>query len=169
MTHVFTLQLSGERRWLVEREVLLEQTLAAARDPSFCREKESTFAGPAVEFVLRPGDAFYVPACCVHGVTGVSWSLSLSLGLRAFNEVDFVVRLLENFERAKCLDYAPLDSLPESVGERHVQAKINLLRRVRALLEQLEGAAKDAAMTPLHLPETLSPLTSKNRGVANLS
>jgi ribosomal protein L16 Arg81 hydroxylase len=156
LTHVFTLQLGGERKWVVEDAVSLEEARAAARNLTFRQGKELAFVGPTHEVILRPGDAFYVPARCVHGVTGVSWSLSLSLGLRAFNEVDVVGHLLGNIERTKYLEYPPVDSLPESLGERHVEAKMQLLKRVRTLLKQLEMAARGSVLAPLRLPTTLS-------------
>jgi ribosomal protein L16 Arg81 hydroxylase len=160
-SHTFTLQLSGERRWVVEDAVRLEERLVTARDPDFSVNADLSFVGPTQEFTLQPGDVLYVPAYCIHGVSGMTWSVSLGLGLRAFNEVDFVGHLLEIIERTKYLEYPPVDSFPESVGERHVQAKMELLRRVRTLLTQLEMAALGKVMAPLRLPETLAPLDSE--------
>lgn len=157
-SHTFTLQLSGERKWKVEDAVRLGDRLAAERDPDFSPNADLGFVGPTREFTLRPGDVLYVPAYCVHGVTGISWSVSLGLGLRAFNEIDFVGRLLEIFESTKYATYAPVETLPESLGERHAAAKRELLKRVRALLKQLEIVAVGSVLAPLRLPDTLSPL-----------
>jgi ribosomal protein L16 Arg81 hydroxylase len=155
LTHVFTLQLEGERRWVVEGEASLDDRSTAARALSFRQGKEADFLGPTKEFVLQPGDVLYVPASCVHSVTGVSWSVSLSLGLRAFNELDFVGQLLQAYERANYSALLPVDCLPESAGETHIAAKLELLRRVRALLRQLELAATGSLLAPLRLPEAL--------------
>ncbi|WP_434427091.1 JmjC domain-containing protein [Nannocystis pusilla] len=87
-TEVFTLQLHGERRWRVEEGVRIDDMLALSRDPSWHPAREVPFGAPTREFLLRPGDALYVPAYSVHRVTGVGWSVSLSLGLRAFNELE---------------------------------------------------------------------------------
>jgi ribosomal protein L16 Arg81 hydroxylase len=157
-SHTFTLQLSGERKWVVEESFSLEERLAATRHPEYSVNDDLSFEGATVEFTLRAGDVLYVPAYCIHGVSGVSWSVSLGLGLRAFNEIDFLAHLLETIERTKYLEYPPVESLPESAGERHVQAKMELLKRVRALLKQLEMAAVGKVMAPLNLPATLAPL-----------
>ena len=107
---------------------------------------------------MRPGDVLYVPACCVHGVRGATWSLALSLGLRAFNEVDFLSYLLEVFERTKYSAHAPVETLPEPLGELHAAAKMELIGRTRGLIKQLETAAADSMLAPLGLPDTLAPL-----------
>ena len=86
-TDVFTLQLFGERKWTVEEEFSLDGILDVGRDPSWYPTREIGFPGRTREITLRAGDALYVPAYTVHRVTGVSWSVSLSLGLRAFNEI----------------------------------------------------------------------------------
>jgi len=164
-SHTFTLQLFGERKWLVEDTVRLENKLAIERDPNFSPNLDLKLVGPTREFTLRPGDALYVPAYCVHGVSGMSWSVSLGLGLRAFNEIDLLARLLETFEHAKYAEYPPIESLPESLGEPHVEAKAELLRRVRALLKQLEMAAAASVLVPLRLPDTLAPLKPERRKV----
>jgi len=154
----FTIQLSGERRWKFEDSVRLEEKLADARKPDFSPEVEVSFTGPTEEVILQPGDVLYVPAYCVHNVTGVTWSTSLALGLHVYNEVDFVSHLLDTFQSAKYMDYAPVHAFPESAGEPHVAAKMELLRRTRALLKQLEAAAVGSVLAPLSLPGALSPL-----------
>lgn len=159
-SHTFTLQLFGERKWVVEDCVHLEERLASARDPDFCPNKEVELQGPTREVTLRPGDALYVPAYATHSVTGVGWSVSLGLGFRAFNEVDFVGHVLEIFERTRYMDFSPAPSLPESTGDLHVEAKLELVRRIRALLRQLEMTAVGSVMVPLRLPDTLAPLKS---------
>jgi ribosomal protein L16 Arg81 hydroxylase len=156
-TDVFTLQIFGERKWTVDEEVHLDAILALARDPSWHPAKEIGFQGATREITLRPGDTFYVPAYGVHSVSGVTWSVSLSLGLRAFNEIDVVENLLEALRMTHYLKYAPLDSYPESTGEPYAAAKVELLGRVRSLLRQLEGVALATLLEPLQLPPTLQP------------
>lgn len=163
-THVFTLQLFGERKWVVEYAVRLDERLAALRDPNYRRERELRVQGPTLEVTLHPGDALYVPAYAVHNVTGAGWSVALSLGLRAFNEIDLVRSVLETIEGTKYVDYGPAASLPASCGESHVEAKLALARRTRSLIKQLETAAIGLTMAELRLPETLSP-TIANRSV----
>jgi 50S ribosomal protein L16 3-hydroxylase len=155
-TEVFTLQLFGERKWLVDAECHVEDTLNLYKAPGWQPAKEVGFRGKTVEFTLRPGDALYVPAYAIHRVTGVSWSVSLSLGLRAFNEIDFVESVLEMIKMSKYAEYKPALSLPAAVGDAHVEAKLALIRNVRTLLEQVEMTATGFVMGPLKLPPTLT-------------
>jgi ribosomal protein L16 Arg81 hydroxylase len=154
-TDVFTVQLCGERRWLVDRECDVEKVRARVRDRGWYPAQEIPFSGETEEFVLRPGDALYVPAYAVHQVTGVSWSVSLSLGLRAFNEVDLLEHMLDGLRRSAYLDYGPLAARAASQGEAAVQARLDGMRRLRDLMRQLEGLAFAAFLAPLDLPADL--------------
>jgi ribosomal protein L16 Arg81 hydroxylase len=154
-TDVFTLQLFGERKWLYEDKLSLEGILELGRDPSWNPAKEIGFREPTREVTLRPGDALYVPGYSVHRVTGVTWSVSLSLGLRAFNEIDVLEHLLENIRLKRYMSYPPFPGFPESLDPEHAEAKMELMRRVRALLTQMEGLALAFLLTPLSLPPHL--------------
>jgi ribosomal protein L16 Arg81 hydroxylase len=154
-TDVFTLQLVGERRWVVEERLSLERSLEVGRDPSWNPAKEIDFQGPTWEVTLRPGDALYVPAFSVHRVTGVSWSISLSLGLRAFNELDIVEHLLEQLRLTRYMSYPPTAGAPESLAAEHAEEKLELMRKVRAVLSQVEGLVLAYLMSPLRLPRHL--------------
>jgi ribosomal protein L16 Arg81 hydroxylase len=105
--------------------------------------------------VLHAGDTLYVPAYTVHRVTGVSWSVSLSLGLRAFNEIDVVEHLLERLRMSSYLKYPPFAGAPESLESDHAAAKLDLMQRVRTMLQQMEGLAVAFLLTPLRLPPAL--------------
>jgi ribosomal protein L16 Arg81 hydroxylase len=160
-SHTFTLQLFGERKWVVEERPDFEARFAAARAPDFNPDVEVALAGPTREVILRPGDMLYVPAYAAHAVTGVRWSISLGLGLRAFNEIDYLAHILERFEAVHYIAYPPLKTFPPSAGARHDDAKAELLRRTRALLKQLELTAIGALMAPSRLPDTLGPLEAQ--------
>lgn len=151
-TDVFTVQLSGERRWFVEEAFSLEGILEVGRDPGWYPTREIDFPGHAREIVLCAGDALYVPAYTVHRVVGISWAVSLSLGLRAFNEIDVVEHLLESLRRSHYMRYPPFAGAPESLEAEHAQARVELMQRVRALLGQLEGLALGYLMSPMELP-----------------
>lgn len=155
-TDVFTLQLFGERRWTVEEEFSLDGILDVGRDPSWYPTREIGFPGPTREITLRAGDALYVPAYTVHRVTGVSWSVSLSLGLRAFNEIDVVEHLLERLRLSSYLKYPPFAGAPEALEAEHAEAKLELMQRVRTLLQQVEGLAVAFLLAPLRLPPSLN-------------
>lgn len=162
-SHTFTLQLFGERKWVIEAEPNIEARLARARLPGFDPDSEIALEGERLEVTLRPGDALYVPAYGVHGVTSVGWSVSIGLGLRAFNEVDFLGHILETLESARYIDFLPIESYPAQAGARHEQAKMELLRRTRQLLKQLEMTAVGTLMAPMRLPETLDPIDKLSR------
>ena len=159
-TDVFTLQVSGERKWTVDDAVRLDRVLEIARDRSWYPAKAINFQGPTREFTLRPGDTLYVPAYAVHRVTGVSWSVSLSLGLRAFNEVDFVEHSLERIRLIRYMSYPLVTTVPESLGEEHAKAKLELMQRVRSLLREVEGVALATLLAPLKIPAVLDTPTS---------
>ncbi|KMO29890.1 hypothetical protein VP06_23375 [Methylobacterium aquaticum] len=160
-SHTFTIQLSGRRKWVVAETVRLDETLAAERAPDFAPDAAAIFSGPTREIVLMPGDALYVPAYCVHGVTGVPGfpgSVSIGLGIRAFNEIDVVARLLEIVENTRYAAYPPVATCPAGLGAAHRDAKAALVRRVRALLRELDLAVTGIVEAGLHLPDTLGPI-----------
>jgi ribosomal protein L16 Arg81 hydroxylase len=157
----FTIQLFGERRWTVDNETHPDRSLEIMRGRHFHPAQEVTFQGPTHDVILRPGDAFYVPAYSMHRVTGVSWSVSLSLGLRSFKAIDLVEHLLDAVRGTRYLADAPVASFPEAAGEDHVQAKLDLMQRVRELLRQMEGLALATLLAPLQLPEHFSEGSSQ--------
>jgi len=164
-THVFTVQIFGERKWQVDNEVHLNDVIGLLRQPGWNPAKEVEHPGATSEFTLRAGDAFYVPAYAVHKVTGVSWSVSLSLGLRAFNEIDVVEHLIDMIRATKFPDYRPLVALPETQGEAVIEAKLELIQRVRKLLKDIEMAAIGQILAPLNLPTTLDSASDSGSSV----
>jgi ribosomal protein L16 Arg81 hydroxylase len=137
-THVFTFQLFGERAWTIEQDVALDARLRAARAPGYNRNCEAPLNGPTTNVVLRPGDALYVPAYAVHRVTGVDWSVALSLGLRCINEIDVVAHLLDQLPAHVA---PPVPTAPVTAGDAHVAAKIELAQRLRKLVARLDDDA----------------------------
>jgi len=160
MTDAFTLQLHGERKWVVDEEPRVEEVLERYRPPSFVRDsswhpaQEVEFQGKTREITLRAGDAIYVPAYAIHRVTGVSWSVSVNLGIRSFNEIDYVEYLLELIRMNHYSEYKPVRSVPEALEQDCADAKTELLRKVRALLNRVEMTALGSALAYLALPQT---------------
>lgn len=148
-THVFTLQLFGERAWTVEQDVRLDERLRTTRTPGYVRTREAALREPSMQFMLRAGDALYVPAYAVHRVTGVDWSVALSLGLRCINEIDVVAHLLEQLPSAL---FSPVPTAPASAGDAHLAAKIELVTRLRGLIAHLECDAETFISQPLRTP-----------------
>lgn len=135
-THVFTFQLFGSRAWEIEEEVRLDERRLTV---DYARAREATLRGPTIRVTLRPGDALYVPAYTAHRVTGIDRSVALSIGLKCFNEIDVVAHLLDRSPHAFS---APVTIAPASRGDAHIAAKIDLARRLRALIAQLERDAE---------------------------
>lgn len=157
-THVFTMQLVGERRWVVDREARYDDVMACTRAPGWTPAVEIPFMTDTEEFVLKPGDALYVPAYAVHEVSGVTWSVSLSLGLRAFNEMDVLSHLLDVAQLTRYTSYPPLASAPGATPQENAAALQEMLARCRRLLRQLDIAAQSMSRAGLRLPATLAPL-----------
>jgi ribosomal protein L16 Arg81 hydroxylase len=151
-TDVFTIQIEGQRKWTVEDHADVRSVLQLTTRPDWYPAKEIGFQGSTREITLQAGDALYVPAYCVHRVTGISWSVSVAMGLRAFNEIDVVEHLLETIRLQHFAEYPPLRSESESSGDAQADAKSELIERVRALLSRVEMAAFGAVLSPLKLP-----------------
>ncbi|BFU44166.1 cupin domain-containing protein [Krasilnikovia sp. MM14-A1004] len=95
-THdVFVLQVEGSKHWRVHEPVLPDPL---DRQPWGGRADEvaATAEGPAaVDTVLNPGDALYLPRGWLHSATAVDGrSLHLTVGVRAFTRYAIVEELL---------------------------------------------------------------------------
>ena len=154
ITDGFTVQLVGERVWTVDQEPQIGDVLGRARDPDWHPANEVPFSGRTREVTLQAGDALYVPAYSVHRVTSTGWSLSLGLGVRSFNEIDFVEHLLEMIRNTRYAEY-PRSRVSRS--ERRVaRGREARARAARPLvLEEIEIATVGATLAPLDLPPTL--------------
>ena len=109
---------------------------------------------------MGAGDALYVPAYAIHRVVGVSWAVSLSMGLRVYNEIDVVEHLLGLIRQSSYMRYPPLPAFPETMDVEHAAAKSEMLRRVRALLAEVEGVALASLLQPTQLPDHSGVATS---------
>ncbi|MEV7628223.1 cupin domain-containing protein [Actinoplanes sp. NPDC089786] len=95
-THdVFVLQVDGTKRWIIHEPVISEplerQAWGERRD-----EVTATASGaPALDVVLRPGDALYLPRGWLHAASAQdARSLHLTIGIRAFTRYTIVEELL---------------------------------------------------------------------------
>ena len=96
-THdVFVLQTEGRKRWRVHEPVLTDplpqQTWSGRADEVVARSE----AAPALDVVLGPGDALYLPRGWLHSATAQQESsIHLTVGIRAFTRYSLVEALLE--------------------------------------------------------------------------
>ncbi|MEV6634533.1 cupin domain-containing protein [Actinoplanes sp. NPDC051470] len=95
-THdVFVLQVDGTKRWIIHEPVISEplerQAWGERRD-----EVTATASGAsALDVVLRPGDALYLPRGWLHAASAQdARSLHLTIGIRAFTRYTIVEELL---------------------------------------------------------------------------
>jgi ribosomal protein L16 Arg81 hydroxylase len=106
-THdVFSLQVVGEKRWLV-----FEPSLELA-SPGLTRRPEAVTQGePVLDVVLRPGDTLYLPRGWVHEVfTSETLSLAVTIGVLTYAWIDALRAVV-----AECIEEVEFRrSVPES-------------------------------------------------------
>ncbi len=106
-THdVFSLQIVGEKRWLV-----FEPSLELAAPGQNRRPEAVTRGEPVLDVVLRPGDTLYLPRGWVHEVfTSETLSLAVTFGVITYAWVDDLRAVV-----AECLEDVEFRrSVPES-------------------------------------------------------
>ncbi|HEX8631546.1 MAG TPA: cupin domain-containing protein [Catenuloplanes sp.] len=94
-THdVFVLQVDGDKRWRVHEPVLPDPL---ERQPWGGRADEVSAVAdgpPALDVVLSPGDALYLPRGWLHSAEALGRSLHLTVGVRALTRYALVEELL---------------------------------------------------------------------------
>lgn len=91
---VFVLQISGEKRWILHPPVhthpLADQPWSDRRSAVENRAREA----PAVDTVLRPGDALYLPRGWIHSAEALGdTTVHLTIGVASFNRYDVAHQL----------------------------------------------------------------------------
>ena len=163
---VFVLQISGEKRWVVHEPV---------REHPFADEPWSQRAAavadraaetPAIETVLRPGDALYLPSGWIHSaVAQGGTTVHVTVGMPALTLADVGRDLMETALRSDPLR----EPLPVGVDVRDPAQLADAVRRaadalVAALSER--GDADRAAevlgrrLTRMTRPEPVRPLAT---------
>jgi ribosomal protein L16 Arg81 hydroxylase len=165
-THdVFVLQVAGEKHWRIHPPVLVDPLESQA----WSRHREAVARAaldePAIDAVLRPGDALYLPRGWIHSATaGEATSVHLTIGVAAYTRADLVTALLSRVgERADLRS-----SLPLGVDFGDADAFEPILRETVAALVAFVGEA-DASSTASVLgrqlegdtrPEPLAPIAT---------
>ena len=148
-THdVFVLQVDGTKRWIIHEPVLPEpleeQAWGGRKD-----EVQATADGPpALDVVLAPGDALYLPRGWLHAAAAQdARSLHLTVGVRAFTRytlVDELLRLAAEDERLRA-------TLPFGIDLTDpAQVAPVLADAVAALRDWLPTADPEAVADRLH-------------------
>ena len=124
---VFVLQVMGSKRWFVHST----ETNLPLRGQDFVSDDVAK-APVAEEFVLKSGDALYIPRGLIHSArTGDETSLHITLGVTAFTWADF---FLEGVAAAALESHALRRNLPIGFAARSFSAT----ERERICQEQLQ-------------------------------
>jgi lysine-specific demethylase/histidyl-hydroxylase NO66 len=133
-THdVLVLQVAGEKRWLLY-EPLLELPLKHQRYSASLGEHGE----PTDDFVLRAGDALYLPRGWLHQAeTSATDSLHITIGIAAHTWIDGVKGAVEELEDEltfrRGVDGGAADGLVESLAEGLEPERVERRRRRRFL------------------------------------
>ncbi|MEV0720800.1 cupin domain-containing protein, partial [Asanoa sp. NPDC050611] len=177
-THdVFVLQVDGRKRWKIHAPVLdapLErQTWGGRAD-----EVSATAAGePALDVVLSPGDALYLPRGWLHSAAAQDdSSLHLTVGVRALTRYALVEALLaeaaESPRLRSTLPFALDVSDPDQLGPELTETVAALRSWLEtaspvAVAERLRRrswpAARPAPLRPMAQAAAVSALTAQDR------
>ncbi|WP_375388232.1 cupin domain-containing protein [uncultured Amnibacterium sp.] len=163
---VFVLQISGEKRWVVHEPV---------RDHPFADEPWSQHAAavgaraaeaPAIETVLRPGDALYLPSGWIHSaVAQGGTTVHITVGMPAFTLADVGRDLIA----AALRDDALREPLPIGVDIGDPRQLADAVRRAAdALVAALSGEQDPSRaaevlgrrLTRMSRPEPVRPLAT---------
>ncbi|GID75080.1 hypothetical protein Ade02nite_37210 [Paractinoplanes deccanensis] len=163
-THdVFVLQVDGTKRWRLHEPVLadpLEKQAWGGRADEVAATAEGE---PALDVVLEPGDALYLPRGWLHSAEAQgSRSLHLTIGVRAMTRYAMVEELLGlalNDARLRAtLPYGVDVSDPEAL-EPELTETVEALRDWLSTVEPAEVAERLRARDwPSARPEPVSPL-----------
>jgi bifunctional lysine-specific demethylase and histidyl-hydroxylase NO66 len=163
-THdVFVLQVDGTKRWRIHEPVLadpIEQQAWGGRADEVAATAEGE---PAMDIVLAPGDALYLPRGWLHSAEAQgSRSLHLTIGIRALTRYALVEELLSLATRDRrlraTLPYG-LDPTDPDAVEPELTETVEALRDWLQTTDPAEVAARlrDRAW-PATRPEPIAPL-----------
>ena len=147
-THdVFVLQIAGEKHWRIHPPVHVDPLSSQPWSDHRAAVARAALEEPAIDAVLRPGDALYLPRGWIHSATagGDATSVHLTIGISAYTHADVVAALL-----ARVGDSARMRAaLPLGVDFDDPEQFAGILRdTVDALVELVEHAdAADTAAT----------------------
>lgn len=95
-THdVFVLQVAGEKHWVIHEPVLDNPLASQPWGEVGAEVAERAKGEPAIDAVLRPGDALYLPRGWIHSATALGdTSVHLTVGMSAYTGADVIDALL---------------------------------------------------------------------------
>jgi lysine-specific demethylase/histidyl-hydroxylase NO66 len=147
-THdVFVLQIAGEKHWRIHEPVHVDPLASQPWSDHRAAVARAALEAPAIDAVLHPGDALYLPRGWIHAATaGDATSVHLTIGMSAYTRADVVSALIARIGESAALRA----SLPLGIDFADADAFTPILREtVDALVELVEQA--DAAGTAARL------------------
>lgn len=165
---VFVLQVSGEKRWILHPPVhthpLSNQPWSDRRSDVENRARET----PAVDTVLRPGDALYLPRGWIHSAEALGdTTIHLTVGVASFNRYDVARQVFDML----ATDADLRQPLPAGIDLNDPDAVLPHVDRIiddlASLLDELRGDTTaqrsiaerlGARLTDITRPEPVNPL-----------
>ncbi len=171
-THdVFVLQISGEKRWVIHQPVhenpFTDEPWGQRSDEVAARAAEA----PAIDTVLRPGDALYLPRGWIHSATALGGTtVHVTVGMSAFTRSDLARELVARAVRSDELRR----SLPLGIDVRDAgQLAADIDFAAKLLVESLSADTGDdgqrvasdlgGRFTSMIRPEPVHPLRTVAR------
>ncbi|MGR0220074.1 cupin domain-containing protein [Agromyces sp. ZXT2-6] len=147
-THdVFVLQVAGEKHWRIHEPVHVDPLGSQPWTEHRAAVARAALGAPAIDAVLRPGDALYLPRGWIHSATsGDATSVHLTVGMAAYTRADVVSALLAGVGESAALRA----SLPVGIDFADAEAFAPVLRETVEALVELVGQS-DAAGTAARL------------------
>jgi lysine-specific demethylase/histidyl-hydroxylase NO66 len=141
------LQIAGEKHWRIHEPVHVDPLASQPWSDHRAAVARAALEAPAIDAVLHPGDALYLPRGWIHAATaGDATSVHLTIGMSAYTRADVVSALIARIGESAALRA----SLPLGIDFADADAFTPILREtVDALVELVEQA--DAAGTAARL------------------
>jgi len=142
---VFVLQLAGTKRWLIHPPVLTEPLRTQPWTDRRAAVTAAATAPPAIDALLAPGDALYLPRGWLHAATAQGEvSAHLTVGIHNLTRYSVLEALV-----AEAADDPELRrSLPLGVNTDELTAEIDAV--VRRLVERLPDLPTASAAQRVH-------------------
>jgi lysine-specific demethylase/histidyl-hydroxylase NO66 len=163
-THdVFVLQVDGTKRWRIHEPVLTDPIEQQAWDGRADEVAATAEGEPALDVVLAPGDALYLPRGWLHSAEAQgSRSLHLTIGIRALTRYALVEELLglavQDARLRATLPYGLDPTDPEAI-EPELTETVEALHDWLRTTDPAEVAARlRERIWPAARPEPIAPL-----------
>nr|WP_296775538.1 cupin domain-containing protein [Rhodococcus sp. (in: high G+C Gram-positive bacteria)] len=124
---VFVVQISGEKRWILHPPVHTHPLASQPWSDRRTAVEERAREAPALDTVLRPGDALYLPRGWIHSAQALGdTTIHLTLGVASFSRYDVAQLVLGTLQE----DAALREPLPAGIDPADPDAALHHVDRV---------------------------------------